>query len=118
MRPNLLSWQYEGYAEFHRNRANLLLHIVAVPAVVLAFAALLFGALTLHWAPLAAGFIGMVVSFLVQGIGHQREPTPSIPFAGPGDALSRILSEQFVTFPRFVLSGAFGRALRAAAPSR
>ena len=118
MRPNLLSWQYEGYPEFHRNRANLLLHVVAVPAFVASFAALLFGALTLHWAQAAAALAGTVVSFLVQGVGHRRELTPSIPFAGPGDAVSRILTEQFVTFPRFVLSGGFGRALQATASSR
>jgi len=114
MRPNLLSWQYEGYPEFHRSRANLLLHIVAVPAFVISFLALVLGAVALHWPQMAAGLVGMVVSFAVQGVGHQREQTPSIPFAGPGDAVSRILIEQFVTFPRFVGSGGFGRALKAA----
>lgn len=118
MRPHLLSWQYQGYPEFHRDRTNLLLHIVAVPAFVISFAWLVWGAIALHWAPLAAGLLGMVVSFLVQGVGHQREVTPSIPFAGPGDAMSRILTEQFVTFPRFVFSGGFGRALKATGSSR
>ena len=27
----LLKWQWQGYARYHQNRANLLLHIVAVP---------------------------------------------------------------------------------------
>jgi len=118
MRPNLLSWQYQGYPEFHRNRTNLLLHIVAVPAFVISFAGLVLAAFALHWAQMAAGLLGMVGSFLVQGVGHQRESTPSIPFAGAGDAVSRIFTEQFVTFPRFVFSGGFGRALKATAPAR
>jgi len=118
MRRDLLSWQYQGYPEFHRNRTNLLLHIVAVPAFVLSFAGLVLAALTLHWAQTAAALVGMAVSFLVQGVGHQREATPPIPFSGPGDAISRILAEQFVTFPRFVGSGGFGRALKAAASAR
>jgi uncharacterized membrane protein YGL010W len=118
MRPHLLSWQYQGYPEFHRNRTNLLLHLVAVPAFVLSFAWLAVSTVTLHWTQMAAGSLGMVVSFLVQGVGHRREAAPPIPFAGPGDAVSRILTEQFVTFPRFVFSGGFGRALKAAAPAR
>jgi hypothetical protein len=41
------------------------------------------------------------------------EANPAVPFSGPGNALSRIFGEQFVTFPRFVLSGGWARALRA-----
>jgi hypothetical protein len=35
------------------------------------------------------------------------------PFDGAGDVVSRLLVEQWVTFPRFVLSGGWGRNLRA-----
>jgi hypothetical protein len=35
-----------------------------------------------------------------------------VPFEGPLDVLSRIVLEQWITFPRFVLSGSFARAWR------
>ena len=37
-----------------------------------------------------------------------------IPFRGPIDVGSRIFVEQWVTFPRFVLSGGLAQAWRAA----
>ena len=113
MRPHLLSWQYEGYPQYHGDRTNLLIHIVAVPAFVLSAAWLVVAALSMQWAQLVVAILAVLVSFLVQGIGHKREAAPPIPFAGPGDAVSRILAEQFVTFPRFVFSGGYGRALKA-----
>lgn len=112
MRPQLLRWQYDGYAQFHGNRVNLLIHIVAVPAFVASFLWLLWCAVFMHWAQLGVAALAVIVSFLAQGVGHQREATPPIPFASPGDAVGRILAEQFITFPRFVLTGGFRRALR------
>jgi len=38
----------------------------------------------------------------------------SEPFTGPLNAMSRIFLEQWVTFPRFVLSGGWSHAMRAA----
>jgi hypothetical protein len=118
MRPDLLSWQYEGYPEFHTNRANLLIHIVAVPAFALSSVWFLLSLVAMQWAQAAPAALATLVSFLAQGVGHKREANPPISFAGPADAVSRILAEQFVTFPRFVLSGAFGRALKASASPR
>ena len=31
IRPNLLAWQWSDYSAKHRDRVNLLLHLVAVP---------------------------------------------------------------------------------------
>jgi hypothetical protein len=112
MRPQLLRWQYDGYAQFHGNRVNLLIHIVAVPAFVASSLWLLWCAVFMHWAQLGVAALAVIVSFLAQGVGHQREATPSIPFASLGDAVGRILAEQFITFPRFVLTGGFRQALR------
>lgn len=114
MRPHLLRWQHEGYPQFHRDRTNLLIHIVAVPGFVLCLAALIHGACALHWAQAAAALVGLLFSFALQGVGHKREPTPSIPFANAGDAITRIFAEQLITFPRFVLSGGFMNALKSA----
>jgi hypothetical protein len=54
----------------------------------------------------------MIVSVALQGRGHRQEPMPPEPFTSMGNAISRIFLEQWVTFPRFVLSGAWMRAWR------
>jgi hypothetical protein len=54
----------------------------------------------------------MVVSLALQGRGHRQEQVPPEPFTSPANAISRLLLEQWVTFPRFVLSGGWLRALR------
>lgn len=101
----LIAWQWRGYSRNHRDRVNLLLHIVAVPA----FIAGILATLSLAWqgafAGAAVAFVFAVAAFAVQGIGHKREVQAPEPFEGPGDFVGRVFTEQFITFPRFVLSG-------------
>jgi hypothetical protein len=105
----LLAWQWRTYERNHRDRANLLLHIVAVPAFIAGVLAAAVQVLQGQWfgAAIAAAFA--IVAFAVQGIGHKREPEAPVPFDGPGDFVARVFAEQFVTFPRFVLSGQWMR---------
>ena len=49
-----------------------------------------------------------------QGRGHRRETEAPTPFDGAVDFVSRFAVEQWVTFPRFVLSGAWAKNLRRA----
>lgn len=114
MRDKLLAWQFDGYPEFHRAKLNLYIHILAVPAFIGGTLSLVIALATMQWVYAGEALGSMAVAFLVQGIGHKREAAPPIPFAGPGDAISRIFAEQFVTFPRFVFSGGFFRALKSA----
>lgn len=109
---SLLRMQWEGYARYHQSRCNLLLHIVFVPLFLasnLAFLVALFERRLL----LAVG-AGVLtgVAIAIQGRGHREEPVRPQPFVSPFNALSRIFLEQWVTFPRFVLSGAWMRAFR------
>jgi hypothetical protein len=57
----------------------------------------------------------MVAAILLQGRGHAIEVTRPVPFEGPLDVVARLFAEQWVTFPRYVLSGGLGRAWVAAA---
>ena len=114
MRAHLLAWQWSDYPAKHRDRGNLLLHIVAVPLFQL-------GTLALAWAAVAGSIrvgpvalFAMVAALVLQGRGHRREPEAPTPFDGAGDFLSRFVAEQWVTFPRFVLSGGWLRNLRRA----
>jgi hypothetical protein len=108
----LLRWQWEGYPRYHRTRFNLLLHILVVPLFLVGNVALVLALIQGAWAVAVGGGIAMVVSVALQGRGHAHEPTPPEPFTGPRNAASRIFLEQWVTFPRFVLSGRWLHALR------
>lgn len=114
MRTNLLSWQWQAYPVGHRDRRNLLLHLATAPVFIAGVVAVLAGpVLATGWLSLA-GLGAMIVAVAVQGRGHRRETTAPIPFTGPGDAVTRLLAEQLVNFPRFVVSGGWSRAWRAA----
>ncbi len=112
MRPDLLRWQWEGYAQFHRSRLNLWIHLPAVSLFIGSGLLLLFAAATLDWPLALAAVVGLAIGFAAQGIGHKREANPPIPFTGPVDVATRIVAEQLVTFPRFVLSGGWWAALK------
>jgi hypothetical protein len=110
----LLRWQWQGYPNYHRSRFNLLLHIVLVP-IFIAGSILLLVALAEHSLLVgAASAIGMLASIVLQGWGHRAERVPPEPFTGPLNAIARIFLEQWITFPRFVFSGDWLRAVRAA----
>lgn len=102
----------QEYPHFHKNRANLLLHIVVVPLFVAGVGYALWSLVHGDWAGAALGALAPLVSIAAQGAGHKKEPNPPLPFDGPADFVKRILSEQFYRFPKFVLSGDWLRALR------
>jgi hypothetical protein len=110
----LLEWQWSGYPRYHRNRVSLLLHMVMVP--MFDIGTLLAAAGLLLWSPWYAvtGVACMVASMLVQGRAHRLETVPPEPFTGPGNFIGRLLLEQWVNFPRFVLTGGWSRNLKAA----
>jgi hypothetical protein len=103
--------QWQRYARYHQSRTNLLLHIVFVPVFLAGNVALLVALPGRHWL-LAIGALAVTaLSLAIQGRGHRGEPVPPEPFTGPLNAVARIFLEQWVTFPRFVLSGGWSRAL-------
>jgi len=108
----LLRWQWEGYPRYHRSRFNLLLHIAAVPMFLVGNIALLVALVQRSWHIRIAAVVAMVLSIALQGRGHRHEHTPPEPFTSPLNAVARIFLEQWVTFPRFLLSGGWARALR------
>lgn len=112
----LLKWQWDGYPLYHRSRTNLLLHIVAVPLFWIGCIAVILALVAGSPGLSALSLILPVVSLALQGRGHKLEENPPLPFTGPANAIARIALEQWVTFPRFVLSGAWARALRTSRP--
>jgi hypothetical protein len=110
----LLRWQWEGYPKYHQSRPNLLIHIVAVPLFLLGTVALVGAVAQLSLLLLAVALGCILVAVALQGRGHRLEPIPPEPFSGPLNFVSRLFFEQWVTFPRFVLSGGWLAALRKA----
>ena len=105
----LLRWQWQGYRHTHSSQANLVIHVITVPAFLLGTLAVVYAIVTLTgwWA--VAGVLAMATAMALQGVGHRLEPSAPAPFTGLGNAASRIFLEQWVTFPRYLLSGAWRR---------
>jgi Protein of unknown function (DUF962) len=111
---SLFTDQLSDYPRVHADRRNLLIHAVAVPVFDVATVAAIVS--LVQRSPVAAAVSAVVAvgAFAAEGRGHGIEAERPIPFSGAGNALARIFAEQFVTFPRFVLSGGWARAYRAA----
>jgi hypothetical protein len=108
----LLSHQWERYAEFHRSRGNLLIHLVAVPVFLLANVVCVVTLFRGEWISAGTAVAAMAGSMIAQGRGHRLETMPPEPFTGPLNAVARIFAEQWLTFPRFVLTGGWSHARR------
>jgi hypothetical protein len=108
----VLRWQWQGYARYHRARVNLVVHIIVVPVFLLGNATLVAAFLHRSWLAAGSGALAMVASMAAQGVGHRQERTPPEPFKGPRDAIARIFCEQWITFPRFVVTGGWLQAWR------
>ena len=103
----------ENYSRFHRNRINLLIHVFAVPMFLLANVSFVAGLLQLDGTRIVVSVGFVALSLGVQKLGHSMESTPPEPFAGAGDFLRRVYSEQFSRFWVFVFDGGWLRNWRA-----
>ena len=113
---SLLAWQWSIYPNGHRDRRNLLVHVLTVPVFELGSLAVLASPFLSGWlAP--AGLVAMFGVMALQGRTHRLEVVPPRPFSGLGNVLGRVFGEQWVTFPRYVLTGGFARAWRQAGAS-
>lgn len=112
----LLAWQFREYPKGHRDRRNLIVHAATAPLFVAGTCALLLAPFSGAWL-LAAALPAMVLPLALQGRTHRRETVAPAAFRGPVDVALRLFLEQWITFPRFVLSGGFAASWRAATAS-
>lgn len=101
----------DAYRQQHQHPTNLLLHLLAVPLFILSSLVLLTGVFQLSFVALVIGVLGLIASIALQRRGHRHEDAGTDETSDPPD-LKTLLVEQFVTFPRFVLSGEWWRAWR------
>jgi len=111
-----LQWQWKGYGAAHRNRTNLLIHIVAVPIFMAATMLAVYALVRFTLPALAGAALCFLVSLILQGRGHKLEVTAPEPFTGSLDFILRLFAEQWITFSRFVLTGGWFENLSNASP--
>ena len=107
----LLEWQYRTYPRYHRSRLNLLLHIVMVPLFVAGTVGAIFGIIVLSGSWFIVSSLTMVGTIIIEGLGHLTEPEKPAPFKNLIELFTRIFVEQWITFPKFVMSGGWLHAL-------
>jgi hypothetical protein len=108
----LFRWQWDGYPRFHQSRANLVLHVLVVPLFLAENILLVLALARAWWLTALISFVAMAVSIALQGHGHGQESVPPEPFTGRLNAVTRIFLEQWITFPLFVFSGGWLKAMR------
>ncbi len=95
------------YAQVHTHRINRLIHLIAVPLFIAAHLGLVSAIAqrkplpALMWVSLA------VVSLGLQRQGHALEAKTPAPFRNGFNFMTRLYTEQFYKFPKFVLTGKF-----------
>jgi Protein of unknown function (DUF962) len=114
---SFLKRQWAHYGDVHGARLNLALHAATVPVFWAGTVALALAPATrASWA--VAGVVALLLAVVAQGRGHRGEKTAPSRFRGPGDFVARVFAEQWITFPRYVLTGDFARAWRRASAER
>jgi hypothetical protein len=110
--------QWNDYSERHRNKTNLIIHVVTVPLVWLA-AIEVAGALLLMLIGVGGlkifvwALIMVAIALFAQNYGNQMEAVKPPPLTNAKDFAINAAAEQFVTFPRFVLTGGWLRNFQA-----
>ena len=109
----LVKWQWSLYSLAHTSRKNLVVHAITNP-LFLSGSLLIITSPLSGWRMTVTGAVLLLLALAIQGWGHKQEAEPPIPFRGPADVVQRFFVEQWINFPRFVLSGGFARAWREA----
>ena len=117
----LLDQQWSDYPERHRHKSNLVIHIVAVPVSWFGAFWVLGGLLLMllgvpgAFGQLLTGIVFIALALGAQHYGNSLEARRAPPPADPKEFARHAVAEQFVTFPRFVLTGAWLENLKKAA---
>lgn len=102
---------FHHYEECHHDQTNLALHMLALPLFIVACLVLVSALLNLDLLTLILGGLGLSAALALLAQGHRFEAGADP--RHPENSLPHLLLEQFLTFPWFVLSGAWRRAWKA-----
>jgi uncharacterized membrane protein YGL010W len=102
----------EAYAHQHRNRLNLLVHLLMVPQFMIACAGILVAIVLRHGGLVTLWLSVAALCVIGQEVGHLFEERRAEPARSFTEFVNTWFKEQFYVFPRFVLSGGWWRAFR------
>lgn len=111
---DILHKQWADYPRVHATRANFVVHLLTAPVFMGGTVAFFWGFCAVSVTLSVAGLLAMIGAVAAQAWGHKKEGQPPAPFTSRTNAFARIILEQWVTFPRYVLHC----ALRLGAPRR
>jgi putative acetyltransferase len=100
----LLAWAWRETPPVHRSAANLIIHLFAVPLFVAGHLLVLAAFFSSFWLAVL-GLLSIVVSLILQRVGHSFEVQQVHPFTSGRDFVRRLYAEQFCNFWRFLFSG-------------
>jgi hypothetical protein len=104
--------QWIDFGVYHSSRKNLIIHVFAAPIFIIGIVGFTYGLLNLQLIETVGSVLIMAISLGMQSYGHSNESVRSDSFASPLDAITRILIEQLINSPRFIMSGKWYAALR------
>jgi hypothetical protein len=78
---------------------------LAVPIFMSATLVAVYAPVRFSLPALATATLCFLASLILQGRGHKLEATAPEPFKGGLDFILRLFAEQWITFPRFVITG-------------
>ena len=112
----MIDWA--DYRRVHADRRNLVIHLFAVPLFAASFVMALVFVYDGNYLWAAFAVFTALIAMAMQGSGHKFEYEAPLPFTGPGNFLKRWFTEQFLTFPLFLVSGRWWQQYRYTRPTR
>ena len=105
---------WASYLRVHADRRNLFIHLLAVPLFVVSNFSLVLYLVQGDFVSSVIVIVLAIIAMALQKRGHAGEINAPLPFSGRGNFLKRWFTEQFFTFPLFLLSGRWWRQNKSA----
>jgi len=91
--------------QIHRNRLNLLIHLICVPLFICAHVLVVLSVITGSLSGLFMGLVSIASSVVSQQFGHSLEQESTPPASNTYDIFVGFYAEQLLNFWRFLFSG-------------
>lgn len=97
----------EFYQNLHQNKINLIIHMIGSATFISGNVGFLYCLIIQNYMTALSLLFLILLSIVIQGIGHRFEPVPFKGFKGPIDFVKIIYLELFFIFPVFLFSPYF-----------
>ena len=97
----------EFYQNLHQNKINLVIHVIGSSTFISCNIGFFYCLIIQNYTAALSCVFLIVLSVIIQGIGHRFEPVSFKGFKGPIDFVKIIYLELFFIFPVFLFSPYF-----------